>query len=125
MSGEDPFWAEWAMALKVDRKEILPCFCYEYWREYLRDRKRRHPSPEIFDDPWVKQFDAPYLSLNPKERKAVARSFPSYFDKKLTDFVKPNRSAGKLNAMLLFGYHCIRMDRVRVKQPSRLSSELL
>jgi len=93
MIQEERFRAEWAMASDCPKAELLPCYCYEYEREFIHDRMRPKPDREpIGELSWMKQFESPYLLLDRKERKRIAVDYPSYFNKKLTDFHKGNRS---------------------------------
>jgi hypothetical protein len=103
MTADELFRAEYAMAIDIAKTELLPCFCYEYYREFIRDRLREHPNPELIkQELQLTDFERPYLLLNRKERKNVARTFPSYFNKELSDFGKGNRSKAEIERDVAF-----------------------
>jgi hypothetical protein len=104
MSSEEFSRSEWAMYLDIparDRnREVLPCFCYELTRDWIRDAQKRKPDV-VWDSPvWGNWFAAdfanPYLDLDPKGQIKVANIFPSYYNIGLDDLAKRNLPARKM-----------------------------
>ncbi len=83
------------------KKELFPCFCYEFEREFIRDGLRKHPE-RAGNLPWLSDFERPYLLLNPRERKKIAEIYPSYFNKELSDFGKGDRPKGEIERDVIF-----------------------
>jgi hypothetical protein len=100
MTADELFRCEWAMSIEVPKIELLPCFCYELTREWIREAQRRRPDliwdQPVWDGFWINDFEQPYLLLNPKEKNKITKAYPSYFTKELADFGKYNRPKSEI-----------------------------
>jgi hypothetical protein len=85
--------AEWGMYLDVPKAECVSCLCYELTRSWISDRRKNSLKWNEQSEEWARTFTKPYLLLSREERNKVSTEFfPTFHGKKLTNFIKSNRT---------------------------------